>query len=126
MSIIYVMTVYQEQAEAGKPYHYRVRTLSCIGDLQFRYAEPGMTFWEEEGYTFELADGPAWLTLDEDTGILSGKPYPSDKGTHRVAVICRRKFPRELKPGDYRSSYFLKDDPRFQARHQQTFDLSVR
>jgi len=34
--------------EVNKPYRYQVKTLKCIGDLQYRYAEPNMDFWEEE------------------------------------------------------------------------------
>jgi len=111
---------------ADKPYHYQVKTLKCIGDLQYRYAEPNMNFWEEEGYEFELIEKPTWLNIDKDTGLLTGTPSSSDKGTHNVTVVCHRKFPHELKPEDYRSSYFLKNSPRFQSRHQQTFELNVR
>jgi hypothetical protein len=109
-----------------KPYRYEVKTLKCIGDLQFRYAEPNMDFWEEEGYEFELIGKPAWLSIDKDTGLLAGTPGSRDKGTHKVTVVCHRKFPHELKSGDYRSSYFLKNGPRFQSRHQQTFELNVQ
>jgi len=113
-------------SKLGRPYRYEVKTLGCLGDLQYRYARPNTAFWETEGYEFELADKPAWLSVDTDSGILTGTPGAGDRGTSRVIVICRRRFPHELKPGDHRPSYFLKEDPRFQASHQQTFELSVR
>jgi len=114
------------EARVGKPYLYKVRTLSCIGDLQYRYAQTNMAFWEEEGYQFELGEKPAWLSVDKSTGTLTGTPCSNDRGFHRVTVVCRRIFPRELKPADHRSSYFRKDAPRFQSSCRQTFELNVR
>jgi hypothetical protein len=114
------------KAEVDKSYRYQVKTLKCIGDLQFRYAKPDMDFWELEGYEFELTQNPDWLTVDKNTGLITGTPGLNDKGTHTVNVVCHRKFPRELKSGDYRSSYFLKNSPRFSAKHQQSFELNVR
>jgi hypothetical protein len=114
------------EARVGKPYRYKPRTLGCIGDLQYRYAQPNMAFREEEGYEFELAERIAWLSLDKSTGALAGTPGPDDRGTHRVTLVCRRMFERELKEGDYRSSYFLKDAPRFQSSCRQSFELNVR
>ena len=114
------------EARVGRPYLYRVRTLSCIGDLQFRYAQPNMAFWEEEGYQFELGEKPAWLGVDKSTGALTGTPGSNDRGSCRVTVTCRRTWPRELKPADHRSSYFLKDAPRFQSSCRQSFELNVR
>jgi hypothetical protein len=114
------------KAEINKPYNYQAKTLNCIGDLQYRYAKPNKKFWEKEGYEFELTEKPAWLSIDKNTGLLTGTPGLNDKGTHRVTVVCHRTFPHELKEGDYRSSYFLKNSPRFHAKHQQSFDLKVR
>ena len=113
-------------AAFGQRYQYQLRSLRCLGDLQHRYAKPGQKFWEDEGCRFELAAGPKWLRLDQDTGLLSGTPARADAGEHRVRIVCHRAFPHELKPGDYRCSYFLKDDPRFQAKHEQTFTLRVQ
>ena len=113
-------------AEANESYSYKVKTLNCIGDLQFRYAKPNKKFWEKEGYEFELAEKPVWLTVDKNTGLITGTPSTSDKGIHRVTVVCHRTFPHELKEGDYRPSPFLKNSLRFKATHQQSFDLNVR
>jgi hypothetical protein len=113
-------------AEVGEPYRYEVKTLKCIGDLQYRYAQPNAAFWETEGYEFELTEEPAWLSVNKNSGTLAGTPGPHDRGTSRVTVVCHRRFSRELKLGDHRPSYFLKDAPRFQASHQQTFELTTR
>ena len=112
--------------DVHKSYCYEVKTLKCIGDLQFRYAKPNTKFWEEEGYEFEFIENPAWLSIDKDTGLITGTPDSSDKGTHNITVVCHRKFPYELREGDYRPSYFLKNDPRFQSSHEQTLELKVR
>jgi hypothetical protein len=114
------------KAKVGTPYRYQLNTLKCIGDLQYRYAKPNMDFWEKEGYEFKLIRKPAWLEVDKNSGLITGTPGLADKGTHRVTVVCNRTFPHELKEGDYRPSSFLKNSPRFSAKHQQSFDLNVR
>ncbi len=115
-----------ETAAVGRPYRYQVTTLKCLGDLQHRYTGPGYAFWETEGCRFELAEGPSWLAVDPESGLLSGTPTEEDRGVHRVTITGRRTYPRELKPGDDRSSGFVKEGPAFQALDQQTFDLTVR
>jgi hypothetical protein len=114
------------KARVDRPYRYQIKTLNCIGDLQYRYAKPNKDFWEKEGYEFELTQKPDWLTVDKNSGLITGIPRLADKGTHRVTVVCHRTFPHELKEGDYRPSPFLKNSPRFSAEHQQSFDLKVR
>ena len=114
------------KAKVDKSYRYQVKTLNCIGDLQYRYAKPNMDFWEQEGYEFELTRKPAWLNMDKSTGLITGTPGKNDKGTYIVNVVCHRKFPRELEPGDFRPSNFLKNSPRFQSTYQQSFKLNVR
>ena len=73
-----------------------------------------------------LTEHPAWLTVDTESGVVTGVPGPGDAGMFRVTVRCRRTYPRELKRGDYRPSYFLKDHLRFQATHEQTFAVTVK
>ena len=114
-----------ETAAVGSPYRYELKSLTSQGDLQYRYAEPGCAFWETEGHEFQLVEGPAWLKLAAESGILSGTPSEKDAGLHRVTIVCRRTYPRELKKSDYRSSYFLKNDAQFHATDRQTFNLKV-
>ncbi len=113
-------------AQVGQPYQYEAKTLQCLGDLQHRYAAPVAAFWETEGYEFRLAEGPDWLTVDPDSGVVSGTPSEEDVGVHPVRLECHRRYPREVKPGDYRPSYFLKDAAEFQASDTQTFEVTVR
>jgi hypothetical protein len=115
-----------QNAVVGESYQYQLKSLACLGDLQYRYAKPNYAFWEAEGHEFQLAEGPSWLTFDPQIGLLSGTPTQEDTGVHQVTVTCRRTYPRELKADDYRSSYFLKRDQRFQAEHRQEFGLIVR
>jgi hypothetical protein len=114
------------KGKVNKPYRYKVKTLNCIGDLQYRYAKPNMDFWEKEGYEFELTQKPTWLTVDKNTGLITGTPNLTDKGIHRITIVCHRTFPHELKEGDYRPSNFLKNSPRFSAKHKQSFELNVQ
>lgn len=81
---------------------------------------------EKEGYEFELRAGPTWLELDKGTGVLGGRPGAGDVGAHHITIECHPRFPHELKRGDYRASYFLKDHPRFQAKCEQSFEIEVR
>ncbi len=112
-------------ARVGVPYAYQVRTLRCNGDLQYRYQKPGYGWWEKEGYAFELAQGPKWLHIDLETGLLSGTPTVGDLGPVPVRVKVRRTWPNEVKKDQYRPKYFLKDAPKFQAEDVQSFELRV-
>lgn len=113
-------------ASAGELYQYELKSLSCLGDLQYRYAKPGYAFWEVEGYAFELIEGSAWLRLSQQSNTLIGTPTDQDRGRHRVTVVCRRTYPKELKADHYRSSYFLKDKAKFSAEVEQAFDIQVK
>ena len=48
-----------EIATVGQPYRYQARSLSCLGDLQYRNAEPGYTFYERG---VEVTVMRAWRT----------------------------------------------------------------
>ncbi|MFQ6096176.1 MAG: putative Ig domain-containing protein [Armatimonadota bacterium] len=113
------------RAKVGQPYRYRVLTIRCNGDLQYRYQKPGYGFWEREGYVFELTQGPKWLHVNGDTGVLEGTPGPGDVGEASVTVTVRRTWPDEVKKDQYRPEYFLKDAARFQAEARQSFTITV-
>ena len=113
-------------ALVGKLYQYELKSLICLGDLQYRYAEPRYAFWETEGCAFQLAEGPEWLELEQQTHTLTGTPSVQDVGKQRVTIVCQRTYPQELKKDEYRSSYFLKDKAEFSAHARQTFELQVK
>ena len=115
-----------QAATAAAPYHYQAKSLTCLGDLQYRYTKPGYDYWEVEGHEYELIAGPAWLEMNAKTGQLTGIPTEHDVGAHKITIVCRRTYPQEIKTDDERSKCFLKNHERFQAKHQQTFDLKVK
>ncbi|MHC4177134.1 MAG: Ig domain-containing protein, partial [Planctomycetota bacterium] len=73
-------------AVAGKPYRHQIRTLTSLGDYQHRYEKPNKQFWQRERCRFELPEAPAWLKIDEASGMLSGQPGREDVGQHKVTV----------------------------------------
>jgi hypothetical protein len=63
------------QAKAGTAYRYEAKAVASIGDVRCRAVEGslyGAAFWDVEKPRFELVRGPAWLTVDRDTGVVSG------------------------------------------------------
>ena len=112
--------------KAGQPYTYEVRTLTSLGDLQQRYVEPGADFWEREGYEFELLEGPEWLIMDKESGVLSGNPSIEDRGVFPVTILVRRTYPFEQAPDGHNAQYFQKDHELFQAEYRQVFQLKVK
>ena len=113
------------QATVGRPYAYQVLTLRADGALQHRYQKPSYAFWEKEGYRFERLEGPAWLRINPDSGLLSGAPGEGDAGEFKVKLKVVRTWPQEVKKDQYRPEPFLKVAPRFQAEAIQEFVLRV-
>jgi hypothetical protein len=72
-----------DTAKVGTPYRYAVATVRSLGDLRSR--SEGASFWDIEKPKFALTQGPAWLRIDENTGVLSGTPDAA--GTAEVVVI---------------------------------------
>jgi hypothetical protein len=61
----------------GVPYRYEARTIASIGDLRCRTIGAecyNAAFWDAEKPKFSLIQGPAWLTMQAETGVLSGTP----------------------------------------------------
>ncbi len=77
------------QVTAGGEYSYPARTISSIGDLRCRTINPGESYnaryWDVEHPVFSLVEAPAWLTIDAETGEVSGTA-PAQAGEHTVAV----------------------------------------
>jgi hypothetical protein len=77
------------RAKPGAPYRAEVRTIASIGDVRCRTVGADLyaaAFWDVEKPRFELLRGPAWLTMDRDTGVLSGTAPADFKSAVEVAV----------------------------------------
>ncbi len=79
-------------AKVGEAYTYPLKTIASIGDWQHRYDSPGDAFWEKESYHYALLEGPSWLTIDEDTGLLHGTPPLGSAGEETVRVEVKTIF----------------------------------
>jgi hypothetical protein len=73
-------------AREGLKYRYPVAVIRSLGDLRTRVVggKETMNFWELERPRFQIKEGPAWLSIDEATGLLSGTP--DRPGESRVVV----------------------------------------
>ena len=85
-------------AKVGQTYTYEVKSLRSLGDYQCKQdpstdvRKYAYRFWDGEQLTFQLSEGPSWLTVDSTTGILSGKPSIDDVGTATVKVEATSQF----------------------------------
>ena len=79
-------------ARAGQAYRYEVGSLRSLNDVQHHYEEPGNQFWDIEQNQFALVEGPAWLQMEEATGVLSGTPAVGDVGPARVRIAVTNQF----------------------------------
>jgi len=86
------------EARVGRECRYEIKSLRSLGDYQCRQ-DPTVThkkyahrFWDIEENAFELAEGPEWLSVDGETGVLSGTPGGDDVGATRVNVNVTNQF----------------------------------
>jgi hypothetical protein len=81
------------QARIGEEYRYDVRAIHSLGDLRTRVIEGRevMNYWDVENTRFQLEKAPSWLTIDETTGQLSGKPDSAGRAEIVVAVKLQRE-----------------------------------
>jgi hypothetical protein len=77
---------------AGRISTYQVMVIRSIGDLRsissgpHRYAS---AFRDGDIWRFLLDEGPAWVSLDEHTGIMMAVPPADQKGLHTITLrIC--------------------------------------
>lgn len=79
-------------AKQGAEYRYRAAVVRSLGDLRTRVVDGKevMNFWDIERPYFELKRGPSWLSLDAETGLLSGTPDRSGPAEIVVSVTLRR------------------------------------
>lgn len=93
------------EAKVGGDYRYDVQVVRSLGDLRTRIVEGRevMNYWDAERPRFHIERGPEWLTIDETTGQLSGKP--DSLGTTKIIVVAeleqvrRRLDPAQLQWG---------------------------
>jgi hypothetical protein len=85
-----------EGAVAGKEYRYQVAAVRSLGDLRLRVIEGKETasFWDVEKARFALVEGPAWLRIDENTGVLRGVPTAAGNADVVVKVTLERSIRR--------------------------------
>ncbi len=114
------------EAKAGEVYTYQIRTISSIGDLQSRYIDPGKAYREREVYCFSLVEGPAWLEIDPESGLLSGTPTTADRGRVSVAVDLKTEYPFEVPVDSKSGESFQKKGRKFKRKCMQQFALQVR
>jgi hypothetical protein len=80
-------------AEVGAPYRYQMLASRSLGDLSSRMADGRQVsgYFDIEKPRFTLAQGPAWLRIDEATGVLSGTPDVPGKADVTVTVAIDRQ-----------------------------------
>jgi hypothetical protein len=88
-------------AKVGSEYRYPLFAVRSLGDVRTRLVggRETMNYWDIEKPRFALQQGPAWLSINADTGLLSGKPEAPGK----VAVIVTATIDRELRRLDLRA-----------------------
>jgi len=80
-------------AKMGQAYRYRVAAIRSLGDARNR-GEKGMGFWDVEQPRFALERAPAWLEIDEATGVLSGTPDAAGEAQVVVSALIEREVPQ--------------------------------
>lgn len=85
-----------ETARVATEYRGQVATIRSLGDLRLRTVDGQQvaSFWDIEKPRFVLARGPAWLRLDESTGILSGAPDAAGTIDVEITVTLERSVRR--------------------------------
>jgi len=88
--VIYSQPV--DRARTGAEYLYDVEVLRSLGDLRTRVVEGRevMNYWDVEQPRFQIEQGPKWLTIDQKTGRLSGKPDHAGRAEVIVGVTLER------------------------------------
>ena len=81
------------EAKAGAEYRYPVCATRSLGDLSARMKGNNTVngYFDIEKPSFALERGPAWLKIDEATGVLSGTPDAAGQADVAVTVILTRE-----------------------------------
>jgi hypothetical protein len=85
-------------ARVGEEWRYAPGVLTSLGDAQHRSNEkPVVALRDSEANRFELAEGPAWLRCNPETGELNGAPDAA--GDVAVRVTVSNQFGRRTEQG---------------------------
>jgi hypothetical protein len=84
------------RAKKGADYRYPVAAIRSLGDLRTRVVngKETMNFWDIERLRFQIQRGPAWLAIDEATGLLSGTPDRVGKWEVVITADLKREDQR--------------------------------
>jgi len=77
-------------ARTGQPFSYQPQLIASLGDVQHRYEAPHDQLWDAEKLLFALAEAPSWLSLNPQTGRLTGTP--TAPGTVSVVLEAVNQF----------------------------------
>jgi len=80
-------------AKVGQRYQYQAKANRSLGDLSARMQGGNQVggYFHVEKPKFALAQGPAWLKIDEATGLLSGTPEAPGRAEVAVTVTIDRQ-----------------------------------
>jgi len=89
-----------DSAKVGTKFRYQVSAVRSLGDLRLRIVEGKevASFWDIEKPRFVLEQGPTWLRIDENTGVLRGVPGTAGS-THVVVKVTLERSVRRLDAG---------------------------
>jgi hypothetical protein len=88
-------------AQVGSKYRCQVSAIRSLGDLRTRVVggRETMSYWDLEAPRFAVEQGPAWLEINQRTGLLSGIPDRAGK----FAVVVTATIDREVRKLDERA-----------------------
>jgi len=111
------------EARAGEAYRYEAQSLRSLGDLQYRDRQRPHEYFVREEVAWALVDGPQWLAMDADTGVLSGTP--AAPGRYEVAISATASCPHDYFSTGRSQRFFKAAQPK-PVTVTQRFDLEVR
>jgi hypothetical protein len=87
-------------AKVGSDYRYALSAIRSLGDVRTRVVggKETMSYWDLETPRFELQQGPTWLKVQADTGLLSGVPDHAGK----FDIVVTATIDREARSLDER------------------------
>jgi hypothetical protein len=83
-------------ATKGVEYSYPVAAIHSLGDLRTRVIDgkETMGFWDVERLRFAIQQGPDWLKIDSNSGVLSGTPDRPGMAEVKIGVMLEREVRR--------------------------------